>query len=80
MVLFHQGLYCTKLLGAKSKVSSKCYWLKPELCREIVAVNVHMARLIGFVAIEIEPIWATSQSGWHCWILQNCAYSRIGID
>lgn len=65
MVLFYQGLYCTKLLGVKPEVSSQRYWLKPELCREIVAVNVHMARLIGFVAKEIEPIWAASQNGWH---------------
>ena len=79
LVLFYQGLYCTKLLSTKSEVSCKCHRLKPELRRQIISVNVDMARLIRFVAIEIKPVRATSQDSWHGRILQNCAYSRTGI-
>lgn len=65
LILFYQGLYCTKLLGAKSEVSCKCHGLKPKLRRQIVSVNVNMARLIGFVAIEIKSVWATSENSRH---------------
>ena len=79
LVLFYQGLYCTKLLSTKSEVSCKCHRLKPELRRQIISVNVDMASLIRFVAIEIKPVRATSQDSWHGRILQNCAYFRTGV-
>lgn len=58
LILFYQGLYCTKLFSTKPEVS--CNRLKPKLCRQIVSVNMNMTRLIRFVAIEIKSVWATS--------------------
>ena len=65
LICLHQGFYSTKLDGAKSKVSGKCHRLQPELCRQIVPINMDMPRLVWFVAIEIEPIRTGSQDSRH---------------
>ena len=80
LILFYQRRYCTKFLGGEPEVSRKCHWLQPKSCRQIISINANVARLIGFVAIEIKSVWAASEDGRHGRILQNCAYSRTGID
>src|SRR5690349_24020127 len=40
---------------------------------------MHMTELIRFVAVEIKPVWATSQDGRHAPILPDCDSVRTGI-
>ena len=60
-------------------VSRECHGDQPKLCREIVSINMHVRRLIWFVAIEVESVRARSQSSRRDLILQNCTLFRTGI-
>jgi hypothetical protein len=70
----------SELLRAKSKISGQRDGNRPQLCREIVSIYVHVRWFIWFLAVEIEPSRVCSNSRRHGLILQNCTLFRTGID
>ena len=40
-------------------------WIEPELCRQIISVNVNMWWLVGLVAVEIQSIGAAANNRRH---------------
>src|SRR5205814_708265 len=64
-VFRHELLKSPKFGTAETEVASESHRYKPELCREVVAVNVDVRWLIGFVAIEVKTIWSEPEHGRH---------------
>src|SRR5262249_37836799 len=60
-MLNHQLLDPPQLLGRETKVPRESDRLQPELCRQVVPINMDMRRLMGFVAIEVEAIRPAAQ-------------------
>ena len=79
LIGLYDGLYPTKLNGAKPRVRCEYHWFKPKLGRHIVSVDMDMSGLVRFVAIEIEPVRTAPQHSRHGSILPNCASIGTGI-
>jgi hypothetical protein len=56
-------------MSSKAQVARQSHGLEPELCGEILPVNVNVRRLVGFMAVEVKPIGPASQRSWHEGIL-----------
>lgn len=52
-------------MGAKSKVAGQLHRIKPEFGREIVAIDMYVGRLVGFMAVKVEPIGAGAERRRH---------------
>jgi hypothetical protein len=49
-------LYLAQFVSAKSKVARQLDGTNPEFRRQIVAVNMNVWRLVGFVTVKVETI------------------------
>jgi hypothetical protein len=54
----------TQLSGSKSEIPGERYFAKPELRRLVVAIDMNVRRLVGFMTVEVKPIWTVSQNRW----------------
>src|SRR5467141_3516007 len=52
----HHRLYLAQFVSAKSKVARQLDGTNPEFSRQIVAVNMNVWRLVGFVTVKVETI------------------------
>jgi hypothetical protein len=65
LMAFYQLLNSSQLLGREALVPREVNRLQPKLGRQIVSIDMNVRRLIRFVTVEIEAVWAASQDGWH---------------
>lgn len=73
----NQGFYPGELLRGKAQISRQSHRCEPKLSREILAINVDMRRLIGFMTVKVESVRAAPEHSWHEGILQEGAIEVI---
>ena len=54
-----------KLHRTEAKISGQRNRVQPELRRLIVAIHMHMGRLVWLMAVIIDAVWPHHQYGWH---------------
>jgi hypothetical protein len=55
-VPFYHVLKLSKFVCSKAKVLRQRYGLQPELCREVVAVNMDVRRFVQLMAPKVESV------------------------
>ena len=64
-MLTHQFLNPPQFLWREAQISSEANRLQPELGRQIIPINMHVWRLVRFMAVEVESERAGSQDSRH---------------
>ena len=64
-MLGNEFLSPSQFFRRKTEVSHQAYWFQHEFGGKIVPIYMDMRRLIGFVAVEVKAVRATSQNSWH---------------
>jgi hypothetical protein len=65
-MLYDQIVNPSKLSRAEPKIGRKRDGIKPELCGEIIAIDVNVGRLDDVVAEEVSAVGAFAKYSWHC--------------
>ena len=51
-------MYRAEFVRAKPKIAHQLHRFEPELCGQIVAIDMNVRRFVRFVAVKIEPVRA----------------------
>ena len=65
LIVVHDPLDFGKLASSEAQIPGQTDGLDPEPGREIIAIDVDVRRLVGLVAVEVEPVGPVSEDGRH---------------